>query len=49
MGRNGISVSHHQFADDTIFFCNNDVEEVLCLKRILRWFQQMSGLKGQLF
>lgn len=38
-------VSHLQFADDTILFCNNNREEVANIKRILRCFQLMSGLK----
>lgn len=45
VGVNGLRVSHLQFAADTIFFCNNDINEILQLKRILWWFQQMSGLK----
>lgn len=42
---NGVNISHLQFADNTIFFCNNDIQEILYLKRILRYFQDMSGLK----
>lgn len=38
-------VSHLQFADDTVLFCNNDKEEMMNIKRILRCFQLMSGLK----
>lgn len=45
VGINGVKVSHLQFADDTIFFCNNDMNEILHLKTILRWFQEISGLK----
>lgn len=45
VGREGVIISHLQFADDTIFFCNNDLEEILNIKRLLRWFQHMSGLK----
>lgn len=37
--------SHFQFADDTILFYNNDKEEILNLKRTLRYFQLFSGLK----
>lgn len=40
---NGLSLSHLQFADDTLIFCNN-VDEVKEIKRILRIFQYMSGL-----
>lgn len=45
IGPNGLIVSHLQFADDTIIFCNNDKEELKYVKRILRCFQLMSGLK----
>lgn len=45
IGANGVTVTHLQFADDTIIFCNNDVEEMANIKRILRCFQLMSGLK----
>lgn len=45
MGANGVVVSHLQFADDTVIFCNNDMDEVLNINRILRGFQLMSGLK----
>lgn len=44
-GSNGVVVSHLQFADDTIIFCRNDGEELANIKRILRCFQLMSGLK----
>ncbi|XP_058211464.1 uncharacterized protein LOC131323632 [Rhododendron vialii] len=45
VGANGVVVSHLQFANDTILFCNNDREELANIKRILRCFQLMSGLK----
>ncbi|XP_058203040.1 uncharacterized protein LOC131317509 [Rhododendron vialii] len=45
LGSNGVTISHLQFADDTILFCNNDLEEMGNIKRILRCFQLMSGLK----
>lgn len=45
MGTNGISLTHLQFADDTLIFCNNNLEELREIKRILRFFQVMSGLK----
>lgn len=40
-----MSVSHLQFADDTIIFCEGDLEEVKNLKRVLRCFEVMSELK----
>lgn len=45
VGRNGMIISHLQFADDTILFSNNDRNEILNIKRILRYFQLLSGLK----
>lgn len=45
IGRNGVVVCHFQFADDTLLFCNNDKEEIVNIKRILRCFQILSGLK----
>ncbi|CAL5338788.1 unnamed protein product [Camellia sinensis] len=47
LGQNGssVTVSHLQFADDTIIFYKADVVEVLVIKRILRCFQLVSGLK----
>lgn len=42
---NGVILSHLQFADDTILFYNNDRVEMANIKRILRCFQLMSGLK----
>ncbi|XP_028068962.1 uncharacterized protein LOC114271546, partial [Camellia sinensis] len=45
VGGNGLRISHLQFADDTIVFCEGDQEEVLNIKRVLRCFAVMSGLK----
>lgn len=38
-------LSHLQFADDTMIFCEADRGEILTIKRILRCFELMSGLK----
>lgn len=38
-------ITHLQFADDTILFSSTRREEILALKRILRCFQLVSGLK----
>lgn len=45
LGSNGMSVSHMQFADDSIIFCEADLEEIFLIKRVLRCFEVMSGLK----
>ncbi|XP_028101025.1 uncharacterized protein LOC114300334 [Camellia sinensis] len=45
VGGNDLRISHLQFADDTIVFCEGDHEEVLNIKRVLRCFEVMSGLK----
>lgn len=39
------TVTHLQFADDTIIFCEADGKEVVTVKRILRCFQLVSSLK----
>ena len=41
----GETVTHLQFADDTILFCSSNQEEVVNLKQVLRCFQLCSGLK----
>ncbi|XP_028052395.1 uncharacterized protein LOC114256899 [Camellia sinensis] len=45
VGSQELSVSHLQFADNTIIFCERDLEEVKNLKGVLRCFEVMSGLK----
>ncbi|XP_028084749.1 uncharacterized protein LOC114285866 [Camellia sinensis] len=45
IGVNGVVVSHLQFADDSLLFCEADVQEVMNLKRILRCFEMVSRLK----
>ncbi|XP_028102574.1 uncharacterized protein LOC114301812 [Camellia sinensis] len=45
VGSNDLSITHLQFADDTIIFCEAEREEVLTVKRILRCFEIVSGLK----
>lgn len=45
VGSNGVLISHLQFADDSILFCEAEENEVVNLKRILRCFEILSGLK----
>jgi hypothetical protein len=39
----------HQYADDTILFMEHDLEKAQNLKLILSAFEQLSGLKSELF
>lgn len=41
----GPPVTHLQFADDTLFFCEPDRQELLGYKAILRCFELASGLR----
>lgn len=45
LGSNDIIITHLQFADDTILFSEARREEVINIKRILRCFEILSGLK----
>ena len=45
VGSSNFSLSHLQFADDTILFCEANVTEVTNIKRILRCFEVISGMK----
>ncbi|GMP91325.1 hypothetical protein CsSME_00042073 [Camellia sinensis var. sinensis] len=45
IGVDDARLSHLQFADDSILFCEAKEEEVRSLKRILRCFKVMSGLR----
>lgn len=45
VGRDGFTISHLQFVDDTICFLNNSNEQVLHLKCILQTFETISRLK----
>jgi hypothetical protein len=44
-----VAVSHLQYADDTLIVGEASVENLWCVKAILRWFQLMSGLKVNFF
>lgn len=41
----GLMISHLQFSDDTIIFCDNSETQILNVRRVLRCFQVASGLK----
>ena len=43
-----LAVSHLLFADDTLIFCDADLEQILILRMILIWFEVMSSLKMNL-
>lgn len=45
IGRKKIVVSHLQYADDTVFVCHGDIENLKVIVRILRLFELLSGLK----
>ncbi|MCH80102.1 LINE-1 reverse transcriptase like [Trifolium medium] len=45
VGNNGLSVSHLQYADDTLFLGEATVENPWTLKTVLRCFELASGLK----
>ncbi|XP_028101309.1 uncharacterized protein LOC114300656, partial [Camellia sinensis] len=45
IGSEGLNLSHLQFVDDTILFCEADWVEVTNVKRILRCFEVVFGLK----
>ncbi|MCI37060.1 retrovirus-related protein, partial [Trifolium medium] len=45
VGNTGLSVSHLQYADDTLFIGEASMENLWSLKAILRCFELASGLK----
>lgn len=45
IGPNDLKLSHLQFVDDTIIFCEADLKEIIAIKKILRCFEVMLGLK----
>ena len=45
LGHSEIQLTHLQFVDDTLLFCEAEEAEVVTIKRILRCFEIVSGLK----
>ncbi|XP_028074761.1 uncharacterized protein LOC114277116 [Camellia sinensis] len=44
VGANKLILSHFQFDDDSILFCEANLDQVVIIKRILRCFEVLSGL-----
>jgi len=45
IGDKKVEVNLLQFADDTLFVCESNVQNIMCIKAILRCFELSSGLK----
>lgn len=45
VGANGLNISYLQFANDTVIFYEADWSETMVVKRILRCFEVISGLR----
>ena len=43
-----LMVSHLFFADDTLIFCDTNIDQMLILHMVLIWFEAVSGLKVNL-
>ena len=40
-----LEVSHLLYANDTLLFCKDNPDQLVCLGWILMWFEALSGLK----
>jgi len=45
VGGKEVEINLLQFADDTLFVCESKVQNIMCIKAILRCFELSSGLK----
>jgi len=49
IGDNNVEVDLLQFADDALFLCEANVQNIRSIKAILRWFELSSGLRVNFF